>query len=111
MEFSITNLKTLEDKKFNSSKDNFTKYKKGDKVRVKSLEWYNKSKDYNGNVIIDSFGHCFNKEYSQYCNMELTINKEYNSYSFVENGNKYVLNVNWYDVGVTDLSFFNEMFE
>lgn len=46
------------------------KYKVGDKVRVKSLEWYNKNKDANGTVNV-SFG--FIKDMMRYCGKEFTV--------------------------------------
>lgn len=46
------------------------KYKIGDKVRVKSLKWYNKNKDANGTVHVP-FG--FIKEMAQYCGKEFII--------------------------------------
>lgn len=47
------------------------KYKVGDKVRIKSLDWYNKNKDDYGYVWCTEF--LFTPEHSKYCGRELTI--------------------------------------
>ena len=47
------------------------KYKPGDKVRIKSLEWYNANKDETGRVMCDYIGFC--KEMTKYCDEVLTI--------------------------------------
>ena len=47
------------------------KYKVGDKVRIKSLDWYNKNKDENGRVYCSYIG--FSKEMTKYCGKVLTI--------------------------------------
>lgn len=47
------------------------KYKPGDKVRIKSLDWYNENKDEDGRVYCDYIGFC--KEMINYCGKELTI--------------------------------------
>lgn len=47
------------------------KYKPGDKVRIKSLDWYNANKDENGRVMCDYIGFC--KEMTKYCGSVLTI--------------------------------------
>jgi hypothetical protein len=47
------------------------KYKPGDKVRIKSLDWYNANKDEDGRVICGCTGFC--KEMKDYCGKELTI--------------------------------------
>jgi hypothetical protein len=47
------------------------KYKVGDKVRIKSLDWYNANKDENGRVYCDYIGFC--KEMTKYCGKVLTI--------------------------------------
>src|SRR5574344_823144 len=51
-----------------------SKYKVGDKVRVKSLEWYNFNKDENGDVLPHDDKHLFfPKEMSEYCGKELEV--------------------------------------
>ena len=47
------------------------KYKPGDKVKIKSLDWYNENKDENGRVMCDYIGFC--KEMTKYCGAILTI--------------------------------------
>lgn len=47
------------------------KYKPGDKVRIKSLDWYNENKDENGRVLCSYIGFC--KEMTKYCGKVLTI--------------------------------------
>ena len=47
------------------------KYKPGDKVRIKSLDWYNKNKDEDGRVYCTYIGFC--KEMAKYCGKILTI--------------------------------------
>ena len=47
------------------------KYKPGDKVKIKSLEWYNANKDEDGRVMFDYIGFC--KEMTKYCGAVLTI--------------------------------------
>ena len=47
------------------------KYKPGDKVRIKSFDWYNANKDEDGRVMCDYIGFC--KEMAKYCGAVLTI--------------------------------------
>lgn len=47
------------------------KYKPGDKVRIKSLDWYNANKNETGRVMCDYIGFC--KEMAKYCGEVLTI--------------------------------------
>ena len=53
------------------------KYKIGDKVKLKSLEWYNQNKNEEGNVIINGPEYdeelVFTKNDSQYCGQVFTI--------------------------------------
>lgn len=44
-----------------------TKFKKGDIVRIKSLDWYNKNKDENGDVKITGYSCSFTKVLSELC--------------------------------------------
>ena len=48
------------------------KYKVGDKVKIRSLEWYNENKDECGVVFVDK--QSFVKEMSEYCGMQANIN-------------------------------------
>ena len=64
------------------------KYKVGDKVRIKSLDWYNENKDDYGYVWCTEF--LFTPEHSKYCGRELTISHitefEIPSYVMESNG-------------------------
>lgn len=44
-----------------------TKFKKGDIVRIKSLDWYNKNKDENGDVKVTGYSCSFTKVLSELC--------------------------------------------
>lgn len=48
------------------------KYKVGDRVIVKSLDWYNENKDVYGNVSVPC---CFVRAMSQYCGKVVTIRR------------------------------------
>lgn len=57
------------------------KFKVGDRVRVKSLEWYNsKEKD---SVGLINFGKCFTASMSKKCGRILTIRNIYEDYYIV----------------------------
>lgn len=47
------------------------KFKIGNKVRVKSLDWYNENKEYNGDITIGNYN--FDKAMSKYCGMTAMI--------------------------------------
>ena len=47
------------------------KYNAGDKVRIKSLDWYNENKDENG--IVELSTHIFTPGMSQFCGKVMTI--------------------------------------
>ena len=47
------------------------KFKVGDKVRIKSLDWYNENKEYNGDIVIGNYN--FDKAMSEYCGMTAII--------------------------------------
>ena len=57
----------------NKVKQTVMKYKVGDKVRVKSLEWYNQNKDSDGNIYLNDFGIPFIKEMSVFCGRKAVI--------------------------------------
>ena len=74
------------------------KYKVGDKVRIKSLDWYNKNKDSNGNVVFSSIvSHfcwrenvrtVFTKDMTRFCGKVVTIETVWSvNYSIVEGTN------------------------
>ena len=71
------------------------KYKEGNRVRIKSLNWYNKNKDKNGNIVFSSkvphFALCvnvrtvFTKDMVKYCGKVVTIENVWTAnYSIVE---------------------------
>lgn len=64
------------------------KYKVGDKVVVKSLEWYNRHKDRLGNVNVPQ---CFVFSMTKYCGRVMTICRVYegSSYRVVEDEGSY----------------------
>lgn len=70
-------------------------FKVGDRVRIKSLDWYNKNKDKNGNIVFSSkvphFALCvnvrtvFTKDMVKYCGKVVTIENVWTvNYSIVE---------------------------
>ena len=52
-------------------------YKVGDKVRVKSLDWYNTNKNSEGTIIFNGF-RIFDEDLSKFCGKVVTI-ESYNS--------------------------------
>ena len=52
-------------------------YKVGDKVRVKSLDWYNTNKNSEGTIIFNGF-RIFDEDMSKFCSKVVTI-ESYNS--------------------------------
>ena len=52
-----------------------TKFKKGDIVRIKSLDWYNNNKDEKGNVTVTGYSRSFTKVLSELCGKCLVIEK------------------------------------
>ena len=64
-----------------------SKFKVGDKVRVKSLEWYNSNKDGNGDVLSHSDKYLFfPKEMSEYCGKEFEIRYVYSNEVYLLKG-------------------------
>ena len=64
------------------------KYKKGDEVKVKSLDWYNANKNSEGAIIFEDF-HIFDETMSEFCGKVVTIdayNPRGNSYEIKEDG-------------------------
>lgn len=51
------------------------KFKEGDVVRIKSLDWYNKNKDKIGNVVVTGYSCSFTKALSEFCGKCLVIEK------------------------------------
>lgn len=60
------------------------KYKVGDKVRIKSLDWYTENKNEDGEVSLKS-GFYFNEEMKEYCGDIMTIEKAFNGYDKCSN--------------------------
>lgn len=54
------------------------KYQKGDEVRIKGIDWYNKNKDKSGSVFANGIPFC--EEMSEYCGAYVTIAKVYNDH-------------------------------
>lgn len=52
-----------------------TKLKEGDVVRIKSLDWYVKNRDKNGNVVVLGYSCSFTKALSEFCGKCLVIEK------------------------------------
>ena len=50
-----------------------SKYKIGDKVRIKSIEWYNQNKDSFGLVLSDNDTNVFCYNMQKHCGEELTV--------------------------------------
>lgn len=51
------------------------KFKEGDAVRIKSLDWYNNNKDENGNVVVTGYSCSFTKALSEFCGKCFVISK------------------------------------
>ena len=75
-----------------------SKYKVGDRVKIKSLDWYNENKDSNGNVVFSSkvthfswrenVRTVFTKDMSKFCGKVVTIETVWTvNYSIVEGTN------------------------
>lgn len=58
------------------------KYKVGDKVRVKSKEWYDENKDENGYVPVTNY---FTKQMSKFCGKIVIIDEVFNSFYRIKN--------------------------
>lgn len=68
-----------------------SKYKVGDKVRVKSLEWYNFNKDEKGNVLPHYDKHLFfPEEMSEDCGKEFEIRYVYSNEIYLLKGNEWM---------------------
>lgn len=52
-----------------------TKFKEGDVVQIKSLDWYNKNKDENGNISITGYSCLFTKVLSKFCGKCFVIDR------------------------------------
>ena len=75
------------------------KYEVGDKVRIKSLDWYNKNKDEDGNIDI-SHDFTFYADRSKYCGKVFTIDVVFdNCYTVKEDNHEYY----WSDEMIEEL--------
>lgn len=76
------------------------KYNVGDRVRIKSLDWYNKNKDEDGNIDINH-DFTFYADRSRYCGKVFTIVEVFdNCYAVKEDNNEYY----WSDEMIEDLA-------
>ena len=69
------------------------KFKVGDKVKIKSLDWYNANKDEEGNIIFEKNGYYvyFSKYDVEYCGKVMTISDiSNNCYIFKESQMSYL---------------------
>lgn len=57
------------------------KFKVGDKVRIKNLDWYNENKNHNGDIRNPL---CFHKVMSKYCGMTATVTTVLGSYYYLD---------------------------
>ena len=78
------------------------KYNVGDKVRIKSLEWYNANKDKNGNVYVVGVSNYFTNNMAKFCGKIATI------IGYVDEAMYYVLDIDdneyaWYDWMLEDV--------
>lgn len=64
-----------------------SRYKVGDKVRVKSLEWYNSNKDEYSEIINGDIG--FLEEMSAYCGKEFEVSYVYSNEIYLLKGNEW----------------------
>lgn len=64
-------------------------YKVGDKVRIKSIDWYNQNKDEDGNIDV-SHDFTFYADRSKYCGKVFTIDEVFdNCYTVKEDNHEY----------------------
>lgn len=82
-----------------------TKFKKGDIVRIKSLDWYNDNKDKNGNVIVTGYSCSFTKALSEFCGKCLVIEKVEDTGSIYLNDLPYVFCEWMFEPGKYELKF------
>lgn len=76
------------------------KYKVGDKVRVKSKEWYDENQDTYGNVPIKNY---FVAGMSKWCGKEVTIDAVYDdSYRIKEDNNEWLWTNEMFEDGVVE---------
>lgn len=64
------------------------KYKSGDKVKIKNIDWYNANKNYEGEIIYEDFS-VFDESMSEFCGKVVTIahiNEKGKYYDIEEDG-------------------------
>lgn len=85
------------------------RYRKGDRVKIKSLEWYNANKNSEGAVLFNGL-RIFDEDMSKFCGKVVTIeayNGRWHSYDIKEDGK-----VNfWYDEMFEGLAIEDELQE
>ena len=89
--------------KFNNKKKNEALCV-GTKVRVKSLEWYNKNKDFDGDVNIDNY--VFTERMLKYCGQDAVVRDIKDIRPNVEDKRMFALNIsdiNYFLIEFVDL--------
>jgi len=69
-----------------------SKYKVGDKVRIKSLDWYNSNKDEDGEIGLHSDEYLFLEVMSEYCGKECEVSHVYPNGEYSLKGNGWIWN-------------------
>ena len=82
-----------------------SKYKVGDKVRIKSLDWYNSNKDENGEILPHSDKYLFFLEkMSECCGKEFEVRHVYPDEIYLLEGTEWM----WEDWMLEDKPTFNK---
>lgn len=82
-----------------------SKYKIGDRVKVKSIDWYNANKDKYGNVVLGGIRPSFTHIMSEYCGQEMTIidiDSEYGDYTMREDNGSFGWDADMFEGVVPD---------
>lgn len=74
------------------------KYKIGDKVKIKSLDWYNDNRDYYGNVECGFY--YFIEEMTKYCGETLTIGEIYRNYYELQEDENFIWTDDMFDSNI-----------
>lgn len=64
------------------------RYRKGDKIKIKNIDWYNANKNYEGEIIYEDFS-VFDESMSEFCGKVVTIarvNEKGKYYDIEEDG-------------------------
>lgn len=86
-----------------------SKYKIGDRVRVKSLDWYNANKGKFDNIVLGGVRPSFTHYMSRYCGQVMTIvaiDSEYGDYTMKEDNGDYSWDAEMFE-GVVDVDQLN----